>query len=169
MPKQIKSNKLSPHEVTNARLSIAALTAAFAFGGTFMALLSILGKETDKGAAIAVAVSCCFALYLVMLFVHCIHGIVTFEKQEKYGVLMSAVLTGFSAFTAILNVQFMTALFLTAIGQDDTAKSVIGGRGFDEFMAGQRTSWILMILGVAAAIVAGLTGIVKLGRNVGKR
>ena len=52
---------------------------------------------------------------------------------------------------------------------EDSAKSVIGGKGFDEFMQTQRTSWILMICGVAAAMIAGLIGIVKLGKNAGKR
>ena len=169
MPKQIKVKHLDPRELKNAKLSIAALGGAFLFGGTFTALLSVLGKESADGSPLAVAVSCSFVIYLILLLIHCIHGFVTFEKLDHYGVLMTSVLTAFSAFTAILNVQFAAALFFTALGMEDSAKSVIGGKGFDEFMQTQRTSGILMSCGVAGAIIAGLIGIVKLGKNAGKR
>lgn len=165
MPKQIKTKALPEGERTNCRLGIAAMVAAFAFGGTLMALISVLEKGGTAGDALGIAVFGCLVLFLAVSMWHCIQGIVTYEKHEHYGVLMTSVLTGVSVLGCLLNVQMSLSLLLTSLGMEDAAKSVIGGRSFAEFMAGQRTAWIIMIIGVSTGVFAGLIGMSKLGKK----
>ena len=165
MPKQIKKKELPAGEKKNAVLGVIVMLAAFAFGGTILGLTSVLEKGGTAGTALGIAVACCLALFLAVSLWHCIQGIITFEKQENYGVLLTSVLTAFSAFACILNVQMALSLFFAAIGMEDLSKSVIGDRSFDTFMATQRTAWIIMIFGVAAGVGAGLAAMSKLSRN----
>lgn len=169
MPKQIKTKSLSDRELKNSKLGIAVMVAAFAFGGTILGLTSVLENGGSAGTALGIAVACCLVLFLALSLWHCIQGFVTYEKQEHYGVLMTSVLTAFSAFSCILNVQMALSLFFASIGAEDVSKSVIGGRSFDDFMATQRTAWIIMIFGVAAGVTAGLIAMTKLGKASARR
>lgn len=166
MPKQIKTKELPAGEKTNCKLGIAVMLAAFAFGGTLMALVSVLEKGGTAGTALGIAVAVFLVTFFAFSLWHCIQGFITYEKQENYGVLMTAVLTAFSAFSCILNVQLALTMLLSSLGMDDAAKDVIGGRSFNEFMATQRTPWIMMIAGVTSAVVAGLIALRKFAQTM---
>lgn len=166
MPKQIKTRELPAGERTNCRLGIAVLFAAFAFGGTLIGLVSVLENGGTAGTLMGVAASCLLVVFLALSLWHCIQGFITYEKQENYGVLMTAVLTAFSAFSCVLNIQLALTLFFSAVGMEDTAKSVLGGRSFEEFIVTQRTPWLMMIAGVTSAVIAGLIAIRKLGQTI---
>ena len=169
MPKQIKTKALPAGELTNSKISILTMLAAFAFGGTLMALISVLEKSGTPGTALGVSVFVCLVLFLAFSLWHCIQGIITYEKHEHYGVLLTSVLTVFSSFACILNTQMALSLFLTSIGMEDAAKSVVGGRSFAEFMSTQRTAWIIMVLGVTTGVMSGLIGMLKISKNGGAK
>ena len=163
MPKQIKKKELPKGERTNSLLGIFTMIAAFALGGTLMALISVLEKGGTAGTALGIAVFGCLVLFLAIALWHCIQGIVTYEKHEHYGVLLTSVLSGVSVLGCLLNIQMALSLLFTSLGMEDAAKNVIGGRSFAEFISGQRMAWIIMIVGVATGVFTGLIGMGKLG------
>ena len=168
MPKQIKNKVLPEREMKNCKLGIAVMSAAFVLGGVLMALISVLGKGGTPGTVLSVAVALVLAVYLVLCLWHCLQGFVTYEKQENYGVLLTSVLTAFAAFTCVLNVQLALTMLFSSLGMESTAKDIIGGRSFEEFVAMQRTPWLMIIAGVSSGVIAGLIAMRKIGKTMGQ-
>ncbi|MCD8095549.1 MAG: hypothetical protein LUE12_05415 [Ruminococcus sp.] len=161
MPKQIKTKPVSKLEKTNRILAIFAMLADFAFTATLLVLLYVLGEE-DYESKLGIAVFGTYFLMLVLCAIHCIQGAVVFKKEERYGVLFQSIVTGASAFALLLNVQLISAMLFTSLGKDSWTQKVIGESTYSEFIEAQQSAWQLLILALAAVIVIGIAGIVRL-------
>lgn len=167
MPKQIKSPGFAPGEKTNSVLAICAMFSAFALGS---ALVSLLRSIDENGSTLSglLGLICfaAYALFFALTAAHCIHGIMMYGRHENYGMLFCSMLSGVSAFTALINIQFALSMLFSSIGESELASSVIGDRSFDQFMADQRSSWMLMTLGVGLALLGGIIAVI---RSMGKK
>lgn len=159
MPKQIKKISLTKAEKTSRILAIAAMVSAMVFAGSLIWLLSDVMNEVNSWGCYVICA--CYALFFGLSAAHCIQGIYVFKKQEHYGVLFQAILTGAAAFAALVNLQFMAVMLLSALGKDDAAQKAIGSRTMDEFVQSQHTAWVLLVCGIAAVIFIGVAAILR--------
>jgi hypothetical protein len=97
-----------------------------------------------------------------MTALHCVQGIYVYKKQEHYGVLFQSILSGAAAFTALVNLQFALVMLLSALGKDGAAEKLIGDRTMNDFILAQSTAWVMIIFGMAAAILVGVIAMMRL-------
>lgn len=163
MPKQVKAPAFAAGEKKNRILALIAMISAFALGGALSVLIATLDTASaEKGSLPGLLSFIAYALFFVLTTVHCIHGVAVFGKNEHYGVLFPSLINGVSAFTALINIQFALTLLFSSIGEQELAGRVIGNRSFDTFMADQRTSWMLMIFGIAITMLTGFAAVISL-------
>ena len=163
MPKKIKEKLLEKSEKTNCVLAIIEMLIASGFAG----VLVWLGKELDENIAKwkCLIVFGVYMLFFIFTAVHCVQGISVFKKHENYGILFRSIISGAAAVTALANLQFAITLLLSSLKLDNAAQRVIGSRTFDDFIAAQRGPWVLLLIGITAAILIGFAGIAALADN----
>lgn len=169
MPKKIKSAEFTAEEKRHAILGVVVMAVSLGLCGSLGVLLSELAKDDSGGGAFAIVTFVFYVLYVVLTLTHCVQGVKYWSKKENYGVLCTSALTGFGALSALINIQLALAMLFSTLKMDDAAKNVIGDNSFPEFIAAQHSAWVLMIVGTAAAMLAGTAAIVKLVKNIGKR
>jgi hypothetical protein len=167
MPKKIIKNKISGCEKASRILAVIAMLATFAFGTALVFLIKNLSGN-DVSRLLGCLTFAGYVLFFGLTAAHCIQGIYVFHKQEHYSILFQAILTGFAAFSALVNVQFALAMLFSAVGKDSLAEKVIGDTSFDDFMSTQHSSWTLLTFGIGVVICVGIAGAVKLIRNASK-
>ena len=163
MPKQIKAKSVSRSQNLNRWFAVFSMIAAFLYAGGLSALVKSINDKGDTGSSLFGLL--CFAAYVLFLGLtcsHCIHGIVRFGREENYGMLFSSILSGVTAFSLLINIQFSLCILFSAVNEDDIAKKIIGGAGFDSFMVNQRTAWMLMLFGTGLSMFVGMTALIKI-------
>jgi hypothetical protein len=161
MPKQIKKETITKAEKTNRVLAIIAMVATFAFGAALILFMKDFINHESLWRGLVIVGT--YALFTLLLLAHCLNGFMLFSKEENYGVMFQSMLTAAAAFTALLNAKFAVVMTLSALGKDTAAQNLIGSDNtMDDFILAQSTAWVLLICGIAAAILVGIISMVRL-------
>lgn len=147
-------------EIHNRTLEIVFMICAILFSLSVILLLNdfIAQESRWRGCLIFTG----YGLFGIFSVIHCLHGVYVYKKQEHYGVLFQAILSGVCALAALANLQFALVLIFSALGLDSYAEKFAGSGSLDDFVSAQSGAWIMLIFAIALAIVIGMTGIVRL-------
>lgn len=160
MPKQIKKETLTRAEKANRVIAVIAMIFTVLFAAALAVFLRDLMNDTNLWGAYVIFAA--YAVFFGLSLAHCLQGLYVYKKQDHFGVLFQSIISGAAAFTALVNLQFAIVMLLSAMGKGGAAQKVIGSRTMDDFVVSQRTSWMLLMCGMAAMIFVGISGAARL-------
>ena len=160
MPKQIKKPQPKQSDIAFRKWALAAFFSAVLFGSVFAALIK---KVLDSGEAVPMTILfCAYVIYLVMTGLAAWRGIMAYAREDAGAALLHGILLAFSSVFALVNVRLAIVMLLESYKKTETSKKLIGEQSVSDFIASQRTAWVLMAVGMAFCVVVGVLAIVKL-------
>ena len=163
MPVRIKRPEVKKSDIAFRKWALAAFLSAAVFGTVFAALINTI---LDAGKAVPTTILfCAYVIYLVMTALAAWKGISAYAREDVGAALFQGLLLCFSAICALVNMRLAIVMLLEAYGKSESAEKLMGEQSTSEFIASQRTPWIMLAIGMALGIAVGVLAIVKLASS----
>ena len=163
MPVTIKKPQAKKSDLTFRKWAIAAFFTAALFASAFAALIN---KILDSGKpAPTTVLFCAYCIYIAGTVTAAVMGIRAYTKEDAGAALFQGLLLLFSAITAIVNLRLAIVMLLESFGKSEMSKKIMGDQTARDFIASQRTGWILLAAGMAVCLGVGVMATVKLAKS----
>lgn len=166
MPKQIKKKEFTKGEKRECILAIIAMAAALCFSFVFILMIADIDKDSENVQFVKSAVTAGgYVLYVAVVIAEAIVGFTVYRSSKAAGVMIRSFFAAVSAFTALLSLRFMLALFFSGLGKDSIVKSIIGDNSYAAFIKNQAPGFACLVISLSIMMFVGVSAIVKLVRR----
>ncbi|MGN0624597.1 MAG: hypothetical protein ACI4JA_11710 [Oscillospiraceae bacterium] len=163
MPKQIKKEVIPASEKVNRVFAVISMAAALILAGLLIFLLpQLLNDESPVKACI---ISGGYFVFMLSCILHCITGFVSYGKTQDFTGLFHGLISLVCTFLCLLNLRFVLVLLFSGLNMDSAANKLVGDHTMTEFVNAQTSDWTGLIFAMAAMLIIGIVGIVRLSKK----
>lgn len=166
MPKQIKKREIIKSEKLECITAMIAMAVGICFTAAFIIMIPDIENSSRNVQLIkAVAAASTYVLFVLAAVAEAIIGFKAYRDSRAAGTAIRAFLGAVSAFTALLSLRFMLALFFSGLGKDSIVDKIIGDSSYSTFIKNQAPGFVCLVIALTIMIFVGVSAIVKLAKR----